>query len=180
LTINSISTMKNIEKNSEPGRIFLGIGANLTPDGFSGPREGCLAAIESLAEDGITVVAISPWYKTAPVPVSSQPWFQNAVVEIETDMAPEALLAVLHDRESRFGRIRMARNEARVLDIDILDFRGEVRDGNLVLPHPRLHERAFVLYPLADLAPEWHHPVTGTAIARLMAALDPGQVAERG
>ncbi|XDZ64762.1 2-amino-4-hydroxy-6-hydroxymethyldihydropteridine diphosphokinase [Alphaproteobacteria bacterium LSUCC0684] len=169
--------MKNKDKNKDTSRIFLGIGANLTPDGFSGPREGCLAAIESLAEDGIRVVALSPWYKTAPVPVSSQPWYQNAVVEIDTDMAPETLLAVLHDREARFGRVRMTRNEARVLDIDILDFRGEVRDGNLVLPHPRLHQRAFVLYPLADLAPGWRHPVTGEEIAGLIDNLDPEQVA---
>lgn len=160
-------------------RIFLGIGANLTPDGFSGPREGCLAAIESLGEDGIEVIAVSPWYTTAPVPASDQPWFQNAVVEIATDMAPETLLAVLHDREARFGRVRMIRNEARVLDIDILDFKGEVRHGNLVLPHPRLHERAFVLCPLADLAPDWRHPQTGVEINQLIKNLDPGQVAVR-
>lgn len=171
--------MKNKDKTILHSRIFLGIGANLTPDGFSGPREGCLAAIGSLAEDAIEVVAVSPWYKTAPVPASDQPWFQNAVVEIATDMAPETLLSVLHDREARFGRVRMMRNEARVLDIDILDFKGEVRHGNLVLPHPRLHERAFVLLPLADLAPDWHHPQTAEHIDQLIRDLDPQQVAVR-
>ena len=94
--------------------VYLGIGANLTPDGFDSPREGCLAALDSLSDDGVTVEAISPWYKTAPVPVSDQPWFQNAVVRVDTDLDAAALMAVLHDRESRFGRIRSIRNEARV------------------------------------------------------------------
>lgn len=164
---------------ADASRIFLGIGANLTPDGFDSPRAGCLAAIYSLAEDGIDVVAVSPWYRTAPVPVSDQPWYQNAVVEVATGHSAEALLALLHDREARFGRVRQARNEARVLDIDIVDFRGLVRDGNLVLPHPRMHQRAFVLRPLSDLAPDWRHPVTGTPIATLIAALNPNEQIER-
>lgn len=155
--------------------IYLGIGANLTPDGFDSPREGCLAALDSLTEEGITVVAVSPWYKTAPVPVSDQPWFQNAVVQVETALEAAALMAVLHDRESRFGRVRSQRNEARVLDIDIVDFRGQVRNDNLNLPHPRMHQRGFVLIPLRDLDPAWQHPVTGASIDDLIAALDPAE-----
>ena len=152
--------------------IYLGIGANLTPDGFASPREGCMAAIASLADDGIKVVEVSPWYKTAPVPISAQPWFQNAVVQVETDMAPAMLMATLHDCERRFGRIRSARNEARVLDIDIVDYGGQVCDDTLQLPHPRMAVRGFVLLPLRDLAPDWHHPVSGLHIDRLIAALD--------
>lgn len=159
----------------EPRPVYLGIGANLTPDGFDSPRQGCLAALDSLTEDGISVREISPWYKTAPVPVSDQPWFQNAVVHIETDLDPAALMAVLHDRESRFGRIRSIRNEARVLDIDIVDFRGQSRDDNLQLPHPRMDQRGFVLIPLRDLDPNWHHPVSGLHIDALIAALDPSE-----
>ena len=155
--------------------VYLGIGANLTPDGFDSPREGCLAALDSLSDDGVTVEAISPWYKTAPVPVSDQPWFQNAVVRVDTGLDAAALMAVLHDRESRFGRIRSIRNEARVLDIDIVDFRGEARDDNLQLPHPRMHQRGFVLIPLRDLDPHWQHPVSGASIDNLIAALDPGE-----
>lgn len=155
--------------------IYLGIGANLTPDGFDSPREGCLAALDSLTEEGITVVAVSPWYKTAPVPVSDQPWFQNAVVQVETSLEAAALMAVLHDRESRFGRVRSQRNEARVLDIDIVDFRGQVRNDNLNLPHPRMHQRGFVLIPLRDLDPAWQHPVSGVSIDNLIAALDPAE-----
>ncbi|MGC6485252.1 MAG: 2-amino-4-hydroxy-6-hydroxymethyldihydropteridine diphosphokinase [Candidatus Puniceispirillales bacterium] len=155
--------------------IYLGIGANLTPDGFDSPREGCLAALDSLTAEGITVVAVSPWYKTAPVPASDQPWFQNAVVQVETSLEAAALMAVLHDRESRFGRVRSQRNEARVLDIDIVDFRGQVRNDNLNLPHPRMHQRGFVLIPLRDLDPAWQHPVSGVSIDNLIAALDPAE-----
>ena len=155
--------------------IYLGIGANLTTDGYDSPRDGCLAALNSLADDGITVVKVSPWYKTAPVPVSDQPWYQNAVACVDTDLDPAALMAVLHDRENRFGRVRSTRNEARVLDIDIVDFRGQTRDDNLHLPHPRMDKRGFVLIPLRDLDPHWHHPVSGLHINRLIAALDPAE-----
>ncbi len=156
-------------------RIFLGVGANLTPDGYQTPQEGCLAAIASLEEDAITVIAVSPWYKSAPVPISDQPWFFNAVVEIKTALPPEDVIGILHHREARFGRIRAMRNEARVLDIDIIDFGGRVADGNLVLPHPRMHQRGFVLRPLADLAPNWSHPVTAIHIDDLINNIDPSQ-----
>ena len=156
-------------------RIFLGIGANLTADGFDTPQDGCLAAIESLKDEGIEIIAISPWYKSAPVPISDQPWYHNAVVEIATDMRPEELIGILHQREAGFGRIRITRNEARVLDIDIVDFGGLVMDGNLTLPHPRMHQRAFVLRPLADLAPDWKHPETNQTISALLEAVDPEQ-----
>ncbi|HCD49073.1 MAG TPA: 2-amino-4-hydroxy-6-hydroxymethyldihydropteridine diphosphokinase, partial [Alphaproteobacteria bacterium] len=112
-------------------------------------------------------------------PRSDQPWFQNAVVEIETDLTPDQLITVLHEREARFGRVRMERNEARVLDIDILDFRGMVMNDPVVLPHPRMHVRAFVLRPLADLSPGWVHPVSGQSIAALIAVLDPDEEIEK-
>ncbi len=156
-------------------RIFLGIGANLTPDGYDTPMAGCMAAINSLTEDDIKVVAVSPWYKSAPVPISDQPWYHNAVVEISTTLAPEKLIGILHDREARFGRIRTERNAARVLDIDIVDFAGMRMDGNLMLPHPRMHLRAFVLRPLRDLMPEWSHPISGIGIDALLDDVDPAQ-----
>ena len=164
-----------IDENGKLGRIFLGIGANLTPDGFDGPISGCLAAIESLSEDVIDVIAVSPWYQSAPVPISDQPWYHNAVIEIKTELAPEMLIAILHDRETRFGRVRGERNAARVLDIDIIDFGGIIRGGNLVLPHPRMHLRAFVLRPLGDLMPNWVHPITGADINTLLQNVDPEQ-----
>ncbi len=91
------------------------------------------------------------------------------------------MLKELHAVEAEFGRVRGERNAARLIDLDLLDHRGEIAfeaPGRATLPHPRLAERAFVLRPLADLAPDWHHPVTGKAVQALLAALPPGQVTE--
>lgn len=153
-------------------RIILGIGANLAPDGYATPRAGCEAALAALSAHGIRIVAQSRWFETAPVPISDQPWFVNAVILAETEMDALATLAVLHVLEAEFGRQRRVRNEARVLDIDLLDYDGtHSQADSLMLPHPRMHERAFVLYPLADIVPDWIHPVSGINITSLIAAL---------
>ena len=156
--------------------ILIGIGANLSPDGYATPREGCEAAIASLAELGIEVVAVSPWYETAPVPISDQPWFNNAVIAATTSMSAEDALAALHRVEAGFGRIRTVRNAARVLDLDLLDYGGTTySDDNISIPHPRLHERAFVLLPMRDVAPGYTHPETGLGIDDLIDALPADQ-----
>ena len=80
---------------------------------------------------------------------------------------------------ARFGRVRRERDEPRVVDLDILDYDGEVRAGRPVLPHPRMHERSFVLMPLREVAPDWRHPVSGAALPVLIAALPPDQATER-
>jgi 2-amino-4-hydroxy-6-hydroxymethyldihydropteridine diphosphokinase len=154
--------------------IFVGIGSNL-PSPAGPPRATAEAAVEALAKAGLRVKRRSRWYETAPVPPSDQPWFVNGVVEIETDLPPAALLAVLHGIEAAFGRTRTVPNAARSLDLDLLDYDGWVGSGEdgVEIPHPRLHERAFVLLPLQELAPAWRHPRTGRAIAALIAALPP-------
>ena len=156
--------------------ILIGIGANLAPDGYATLREGCEAAIAGLCELGIDVLAVSPWYETAPVPVSDQPWFNNAVIAATTAMtAPDALVA-RHSIEASFGRVRTVRNAARVLDLDLLDYGGQTYDDdNITIPHPRLHERAFVLLPMRDVAPGYTHPVSGRGIDGLIAALPDDQ-----
>jgi len=116
------------------------------------------------------------------VPPSDQPWYFNAVVEVGADLSANQLLAVLHAIESKFGRVRNAANAPRAIDLDLLDFRGEIAAGGrdkATLPHPRLAERAFVLLPLADLAPNWRHPASGKPISELIAALPADQRAER-
>ncbi|WP_420406398.1 2-amino-4-hydroxy-6-hydroxymethyldihydropteridine diphosphokinase [Nisaea sp.] len=160
--------------------IFLGVGANLPSPRYSSPRATLEAAVRDLAASGIVSLAVSRWYESAPVPVSDQPWYVNAVYRIETDLAPDRLLDALHRVEADYGRVRGVVNAPRVIDLDLLDYRGICRDGaekGPVLPHPRLHERAFVLLPLRDLAPGWTHPRSGASIDNLIAELDPGQTA---
>ncbi len=160
--------------------ILIGLGANLAREAHGTPRETLEAALARLEELGISVVARSRWYRSAPVPPSDQPWFVNGVAAVATRLGPEALLAVLHRVEREFGRIRRARNEARVVDLDLLAYEDLVRDGGdgPTLPHPRMHERAFVLRPLAEVAPEWTHPVSGRTVAELIRDLPADQVAE--
>ena len=156
--------------------VFIGVGANLTPEGYDGPRAACSAALERLVNYGIDLVAMSRWYESAPVPMSDQPWYLNAVAMATTGCTAAETLACLHKVEAAFGRVRGARNAARVLDLDLIDFDGLVSDApDLLLPHPRMHERAFVLRPLQELAPDWRHPISGTSIKELVMALPADQ-----
>lgn len=147
--------------------IYIGLGSNL-PSAAGSPSNTVKAALSRLPQSGIQVRKVSPWYESAPVPASDQPWFVNGVAEVETELAPQALLAELLAIEQEFGRERGQANAARSLDLDLLDHHGAVLDGDPVLPHPRLHQRAFVLYPLADVAPNWIHPVSGLNIQVLL------------
>ena len=116
------------------------------------------------------------------MPASDQPWYFNAVAEISANLSADQLLAELHAVEDQFGRVRSVPNAPRIIDLDLLDFRGEIAPGGLgkaILPHPRLIDRAFVLRPLADLAPNWRHPVSGASIQALVAALPADQITER-
>ena len=160
-------------------QILIGVGANL-PSAYGSPLESCVAALDALGNMAVRVVRQSRWYTSAPVPASTQPWFVNGVAVLDSQLDPAALLEVLHEVEARFGRERAEPAAPRTLDLDLLDYRGCLRDGTPPpeLPHPRLANRAFVLLPLADVAPEWTHPRSGEDIAALIDALGPDQVAE--
>lgn len=155
--------------------ILIGIGGNL-PSSAGVPLATCEAALDRLRGQGIEIVALSPWYETAPVPISDQPWFVNAVAQVKTTLSAGDLLNTLHETEAALGRVRTVVNAARVLDLDLLAYGAITQtDGAPLLPHPRLHERAFVLLPLRDIAPAWRHPVSGLTPADMIAHLPPGQ-----
>jgi 2-amino-4-hydroxy-6-hydroxymethyldihydropteridine diphosphokinase len=152
--------------------VLIGLGGNLPSPAYGPPRRTLAAALAVLADDGISVAARSAWYRSAPLPASDQPWYVNAVAALATKLDPFALLAALQQVERRFGRVRGAPNAARTVDLDLLDYNGvEVDTAVLVLPHPRLHQRRFVLAPLAELAPDWRHPRYRLTAAQLLARL---------
>ena len=161
--------------------IFLGIGANLAGPGLPNALATCEAALLALPGVGIQIEARSPWYESEPVPRSDQPWYVNAVLRADSDLAPDALLTVLHAVEARFGRTRGTINSARSLDLDLLDHRGRVSaQGEWpALPHPRMRLRAFVLLPLRDLHPAWRHPRDDVSLNLLIVALPAGQEIRR-
>lgn len=160
--------------------ILLGIGSNLAAPPAATPLETALAALPALAGPHLQPTRCSSWYESAPVPRSGQPWFVNAVALIATDLEPDVLLSRMLDVESRFARIRGARNAARTLDLDLLDYDGLIVDTPcLVLPHPRLHERRFVLEPLCEIAPSWRHPVLGLTARELLDRSPPDQEIRR-
>jgi 2-amino-4-hydroxy-6-hydroxymethyldihydropteridine diphosphokinase len=156
--------------------ILVGIGSNLAGPGYESPLQTAAAAIDELPKIGIDVLRRSQWYLSEPVPVSDQPWFVNGVIAANTEFGPEPLLERLLDLETRFGRVRGERNAARTLDLDLLDYDGRLcATQRMVLPHPRLHERRFVLAPLSEIAPQWRHPRLDHTAAELLARLPAGQ-----
>ena len=158
--------------------ILIALGANLS-SAAGGPQQTLEAALKRLEASGVQVTARSRWYRTAPVPVSDQPWFVNGVARVETKLDPAALLVLLRQVEQEFGRQRSVPNAARTLDLDIVDYDGRVvNTAELTLPHPRMHDRAFVLLPLAEIAPTWRHPILGKSLESLISALPPEQKAE--
>ena len=159
--------------------IFLGLGGNLHCETFGAPRETCAVALSMMHARQIHIKRCSRWFESAPVPLSDQPWFVNAVCEVETALTPNELVDAVLGIEHELGRRRSVPNAARTIDIDVIAYADQVitpnSQSNLHLPHPRMHERAFVLLPLADLAPDWHHPESGRHITALTARLDPAQ-----
>jgi 2-amino-4-hydroxy-6-hydroxymethyldihydropteridine diphosphokinase len=161
--------------------ILIALGANLPSERFGAPRATLEAALVAIAAAGVTILKRSSWWESEPVPASDQPWYVNGVASVATALEPGPLLALLHRIEAEFGRVRGARNEARLLDLDLLAYGERRRDGPEppLLPHPRLADRAFVLLPLAEVAPDWHHPVTGQSVRQLITQLPPGQKIRR-
>jgi 2-amino-4-hydroxy-6-hydroxymethyldihydropteridine diphosphokinase len=157
--------------------ILIAIGSN-QPGSFASPQILCEAAVEAMEREGLHVTARSGWYSSAPVPPdSAQPWYVNGAVAVATSLEPQALLSLLNRIEAEFGRVRGAKNGPRTLDLDLIAHGCRLIDSpSLTVPHPRMHERAFVLLPLLDIAPNWRHPQTGEQITEMLDSLQESQV----
>jgi 2-amino-4-hydroxy-6-hydroxymethyldihydropteridine diphosphokinase len=161
------------------GNILVGIGAN-RPGPWGSPAETIARALDEIGRAGVRVEAVSALYETAAVGRAGQPPYINAAARLDTAMGPEALLRVLKRIEAMAGRRGGSPWGPRTLDIDILDYQGLVKHWRgrrprfaragprpLVLPHPWIEKRPFVLRPLLDVAPEWRHPVLKTTVRAL-------------
>jgi len=154
--------------------VYLSLGSNL------GDRDANLrAAIEKLKEIG-KVVAVSSFYETEPVEVTAQPWFLNCAAKFDTEKMPRQLISAILAIEQSMGRQRKQQKGPRTIDIDILFFGSSIIDiPSLTVPHPHLHERRFVLEPLAEIAPDVRHPILKRSIRELRDALPPGQTVRK-
>jgi len=172
-------------------KVLIAAGSNL-PSNVGDARRTVAVALELLAMDGIVVRATSRLFSTPAFPVGSGPDFVNGAASVETALPADRVLAHLHAIEAKFGRTRDKRWEARVLDLDLLAYgdavlpdirtfrrwqslgplacRTETPD-RLILPHPRMQDRGFVLVPLMDVAPQWRHPVSGLTVTEMVASL---------
>jgi 2-amino-4-hydroxy-6-hydroxymethyldihydropteridine diphosphokinase len=193
-----VERMKNAVEIPAASRALLALGSNLGHHGQH-PKETVLLAVALLEQRLGRALRVSGLYRTPAFPAGSGPEFVNAAAELWWEDTPEALLALLHEVEAAMGRTRRQRWEARIMDIDLIALGAQVlpdaqtqrhwqslapdqaarqTPDRLILPHPRLAERSFVLVPLADIAPEWFHPVTGLSVAQMLAARPPAERAE--
>ena len=139
--------------------IYLNIGSNL-PLRDGGREANIFKAINYLKELKLKIIKISSFYESPSYPNNSDPKFINLCVKLESNLKASELLNEIKKIEKKLGRIRIKKNEPRTCDIDIIDFNGEIiKNDKLVVPHPRLHLRNFVIYPLKEIEPNWSHPI---------------------
>lgn len=149
---------------------IIGLGSNL-PSHFGTPLETLERAVEVLVQCEVLPIKLSRIWKTAPVPFTpDHPWYYNAVAIVETNKSAEALLETMLAIELQFGRVRSVPNAPRVLDLDLIAYDNEIiiDEPEIIVPHPRMAERAFVLLPMADIISEWVHPITGRTLDDLV------------
>lgn len=174
------------------------MGGNL-PSHAGNPQQTLIAAVAELSKRGLKLRSVSRFYHTPCFPAGAGPDYVNAVIQVCSDHSPTDLLTILHNTEADFARVRDQRWGMRTLDLDLMAIGNQVLpdDGTyrrwqglamedqlrqtpdqLILPHPRLQDRGFVLVPLCDIAPDWIHPVSGLSAIEMLAALPKAEVAE--
>jgi 2-amino-4-hydroxy-6-hydroxymethyldihydropteridine diphosphokinase len=154
--------------------VYLSLGSNLQDR-----MQNLNRAIDRLGDLG-EVLRVSSFYETEPIGYADQPWFLNCAAKLDTEKMPKQLLSGILDLEQQMGRRRMQKNAARIIDIDILLFGNSIIDTpTLIVPHPAMHNRRFVLEPLAEIAPDARHPVFKKTIRELRDALPAGQAVRR-
>ena len=178
--------------------LIVAIGSNVTST-YGGPRQTVQAAVDELDRAPFKLLKVSRFYQTPCFPKGAGPDFVNAAATLAYQGEPDAVLRHLHEIEARFGRERVSRWGARTLDLDLLAVGSRVSPDEivlknwmelsprrqleeapdqLILPHPRLHERGFVLVPMADVAPDWVHPILGRSVQQMLDGLPDAQKAE--
>lgn len=174
------SSVNNVEASSASdidldAAVIVALGANL-PGAYPSCEVLLDAAVAALAQEAMTVRARSSWWRSAAWPDASAPAYLNGVVLVETALTPAEVILRLHAVEAAFGRERAARNAPRTLDLDLIAHgRCVIDEAGLTVPHPRAHQRAFVMGPLAQIAPLWRHPVLGRTASELWAEADVGK-----
>ncbi len=178
--------------------LIVAIGSNVTST-YGGPRQTVQAAVDELDRAPFKLLKVSRFYQTPCFPKGAGPDFVNAAVTLAFQGEPDAVLRHLHEIEARFGRERVSRWGARTLDLDLLAVGSRISPDEtvlknwmelsprrqleeapdqLILPHPRLHERGFVLVPMVDVAPDWVHPILGCSVQQMLDGLPDAQKAE--
>jgi len=168
---------------------IIATGSNL-PSGLKGDQPAVGAALKLLSKESLKILQVSPSYRSPAFPAGSGPDYVNGAVLVSTRLSREEMLTVLHEIERNVGRTRRIRWEPRVIDLDLIDYAGQIAPDmagfktwfempleqqmkqapeQLILPHPRLQDRPFVLIPMRDIVPNWRHPVTGLSIFQMLA-----------
>ena len=154
-------------------KIIIGIGGNIHSSDGLHPIEIGEKALKSMRQSSINIEKKSSWYLSDPIPKSDQPKFFNSIVFAKTTLNEFDLLATLHDIENNLGRVRKNINEARVIDLDLIDYSSKIYDSkDIILPHPRAHLRRFVMEPLNEIEKNWIHPILKISVAEILSQLD--------